>query len=70
VKYDPFFALVPWQPKLTDLSRDRNDVMYGATSCDDKDRSLGLNFLTYGFRNVGEYLEFIHKHRVALQGTV
>ena len=76
-EYGSFFArslslLTPWQLKLGELDGDWNDVLYDASLRDDKGKEeyLGLNFLIYGYRGVGEYLELLHEHRASLQKAV
>ena len=39
-------------------------------SGEDMKKYLGLNFLIYGYRDVGEYLELVHEHRALLQELV
>ena len=41
-----------------------------ALSGEDMKKYLGLNFLIYGYRDVGEYLELVHEHRALLQELV
>jgi len=35
----------------------------------EKEKHLGRNLLTYGYRGVGEYFELVHEHRGSLQGA-
>ena len=39
-------------------------------SGEDMKKYLGLNFLIYGYRDVGEYLELVHEHHALLQELV
>ena len=69
VEYGPFFAqslalLGPWWKKLAALGCDWSLVMHPAAALDGgmKEKHLGRNVLTYGYRGVGEYfdLEVLH----------
>lgn len=62
---------VPRQDRLSALVRDWNKVMDDANLREDKDKEeyLGLNFLIFGCRGVGEYLELVREHRESLQGV-
>jgi len=75
--YGPFFTqslafLSPWLAKLATIVNDWGSVMAGAKALEDeqKEKYLGLNFLVYGYRGVGEYLELVHEHRALLQEIV
>ena len=76
-EYGPFFAqslvlLNAWWKRWAALARDWRHVMARADALEgkDKEKHLGLNFLIFGYRGVGEYLELVHEHRASLQGAV
>jgi len=75
--YGPFFArslplLAPWRLKSDALHYDWTKVLHDASLLGDKDKEeyLHLNFLIFGYRGVGEYLELIREHRDLLQRPV
>ena len=77
-EYGPFFAhslarLTPWLTRLAALRRDWGLVVDEGAILKDEGREgkhLGLNFLIYGYRGVGEYFELLHEHRALLQEVV
>ena len=75
-EYGPFFAhslslLGPWHEKLATLGRDWKRVAgRDAVPGNEEEKRLGLDFLIYGYRGVGEYFELLHEHRVVLQEEV
>jgi len=76
-EHGPFFVqslvlLVPWWTKLSALARDWSFAMEhtDALKGKDKEERLRLNFLTFGYRGVGEYFELVHEHRASLQAAV
>jgi len=72
--YGPFFSqslalLAPWWDRLVVLNRDWMYMMIGAEELkdEDKEKHLGLNFLIFGYRGVGEYFKLVYEHRESLQ---
>ena len=77
VNYGPFFApflalLNPWWTKLYALVGDWHFELgeAGTPEGEDKEKRLGLKFLIFAYRGVGEYFELLHKHRGSLQVSV
>jgi len=73
-EYGLFFAqslalLNPWWVRLAALNSEWDDVTRQAKALkgEDKEKYLGLNFLIFGYRGVGEYFELVHEHRKSLQ---
>lgn len=73
-EYGPFFAqslalLSPWWAKLAPMASNwrlemrRADALEG----EDKKKRLGLKFLVFAYRGVGEYFRLVHEHRESLQ---
>ena len=76
-QYGPFFVhslafLSPWLEKLATMHRDRDRMMFYAKGLESEGmkKYLGLNFLIYGYRGVGEYFELVHEYCASLQVPV